>query len=81
MQESVRFQGHLKIALRSKFISSIGSVSAYNNQTSDLFEPTLTQIDDPTVMLDSMYASKPHKVTPEFLSKIWHMKVDQAKKI
>ena len=68
-------------AAASKFAMSIGSVSAYNNGTSDLFELTLTHINDLTATIDSIQASKPQKLTPEIISKIWHIKLDQQKKV
>ena len=67
-------------AVSSKFAISIGSVSSYRNETSDLFDLGLSRTDLYESEVHSMQASKSSKVTPELLSKIWHIKPDLAKK-
>ena len=59
---------------------SVQSVSAYKEGSSDLFKRSFGHVDDFKSEIDGIQASKPHKVTPEFLAKIWHAKLEQAKK-
>ena len=64
----------------SKYAMSIGSVAGYSDGSSNLFEPIFTHIDEFKAQIDSIDAIKQHKVTPEFLSKIWHVKEEYTKK-
>ena len=60
-------------AEQSKFGIGIGSISTHSDVYSELFEPTFADIDDFKAEIDSAQASKPHIVSPEFLSKIWNI--------
>ena len=64
----------------SKYAMSIGSVSAHVDGSSNLYEPTTLNISNDTRGIHSLEASKHTTITPEFLSKVWHIKVGQAKK-
>ena len=64
----------------SKFGISIGSVTSYIEDAPELFEPIFGHIDDFKSEIDAVQANRPGKVTPELLSKIWHIKEDLAKK-
>ncbi len=67
-------------AERSKFGIGIGSISNHSDVYSELFEPIFADVDDFKAEIDSAQASKPHTVSPEFLSKIWNIKPELAKK-
>jgi hypothetical protein len=65
----------------SKFSTSIGSMSAYIEDSCNLFEPVpQLQVHDCDVQVEGIQASKPHSITPQFLSKIWNIKPDLASK-
>jgi hypothetical protein len=64
----------------SKFSMSIGSTTARPDNTFGSFQPTYSHIDDFVYEIDSTNASKPHTVSSDFLSKIWNIKPDLAKK-
>ena len=65
----------------SKFAMSIGSITSSFSGTCDLFQPINDYIKDFTSKIDSAMASKPKTISPEFLSKIWHIKPDLATKV
>ena len=67
-------------AEHSKFSIGMGSTSQYEDCYSSLFEPIYYNMDDYKAEIDSAQASKPHSVSPDFLSKIWNIKPDLAKK-
>ena len=65
----------------SKFKASIGSTESH--VTPILFpsgKPEFTHVDSMQAEIDAAQASKPHKVSSQFLSKIWHIKPDLAAK-
>ena len=64
----------------SKFCTSIGSTTTYQDNTCDLFEPIYTHLSMHKADLDSAEASKPRTITPQFLSKIWNIRSDLAHK-
>ena len=65
----------------SKFKAAIGSTVPYVDESLFLSgEPLLTHVDSMKAEIDAALASKPHKVSPQFLSKIWHIKPDLAAK-
>jgi hypothetical protein len=68
---------HLEV---SKFCTSIGSTTAYKNDSCDLFEPTFSPVSTHKATLHSIQASHPSHLTPQFLSKIWNIKTDLASK-
>ena len=68
-------------AEQSKFATSIGSTTAFNNDPDcPLFLPCYGHIDDYKAEINAAIASKPSTVSPEFLSKIWNIKHDLAAK-
>ena len=67
-------------AEQSKFAIGIGSTSADQDVYSDLFEPIYADVSDFKAEIDSAQAARPKTVSPEFLSKIWNIKPDLAKK-
>ena len=70
-----------KLQLRneeSKFKMSIGATVGYRDGSCDLFEPMFGNIDDYHAAIEATIASKPHTITPQFLSKIWNIKSDLA---
>jgi hypothetical protein len=64
----------------SKFAMAVGSTCAHENNDSPLFEPIYSHLDHHKAEINSTQASKPSTVSPEFLAKIWNIKVDLAKK-
>jgi hypothetical protein len=67
-------------AVNSKFSIGIGSTLIHEDSTSTLFEPIYSHIDDYSAEISSAQASKPHSLSPKFLSKIWNIKPELAKK-
>ena len=67
-------------AEHSKFAIGMGSTSQYDNCHSSLFEPVYHHVDEFKALIDSAQASKPHSVSPDFISKIWNIKPDLAQK-
>ena len=73
---------HLAAALNesaeiSKLCMSLGSTSV-SDYEDELFVPIIGHVDDYKAEINSTTASHPSTVTPEFLSKIWNIKNDQA---
>ena len=65
----------------SKFSASIGCTSKFNEHSCDLFQPILTTIEEFKADIDSALASKPKTISPEFLSKVWHIKPNLTSKV
>ena len=67
-------------AEQTKFAIGIGSTLEHQDPHLDLFAPVYADVDDFKAEIDLSQAAKPHTGSPEFLSMIWNIKPDLAKK-